>query len=51
MSRLKNNLVFYIIMIVNICVLPIFIRDTGSAILIMRECEKKSVKLIPSMIE
>ena len=35
MSRLKNNLVFYIIMIVNICVLPIFIRDMGSAILIM----------------
>lgn len=34
MEKTKNNFIFYIITAINICVLPLFIRDMGSAILI-----------------
>lgn len=35
MDKLKENIIFYILLIINFYVIPWFIKDTGSAMMIM----------------
>lgn len=35
MEKLKKNIIFYILLIINFSVIPWFIKDTGSAMIVM----------------